>query len=154
MIIVTLNAQFHPPSHPSLPSSAARPQVRASNLQELVYKQGQAGITKATVSIVFDNHDKPRSPVGYEHLDEITVTRQLVIGGKNKYMINGKTAEASYVELVFIESTHSCIRTLPILTCPYSLFAAVFKISSTLCSSTSTTPISSSCKDASPRFST
>ena len=30
-------------------------QVPASNLQELVYKQGQAGITKATVSIVFDN---------------------------------------------------------------------------------------------------
>ncbi|XP_029125810.1 structural maintenance of chromosomes protein 2-2 [Cajanus cajan] len=35
-------------------------QVRASNLQELVYKQGQAGITKATVSIVFDNSDRSR----------------------------------------------------------------------------------------------
>src|SRR5277367_1963142 len=32
-------------------------QVRASNLQELVYKQGQAGVTKATVSIVFSNED-------------------------------------------------------------------------------------------------
>nr|KYP65279.1 Structural maintenance of chromosomes protein 2-1 [Cajanus cajan] len=41
-------------------------QVRASNLQELVYKQGQAGITKATVSIVFDNSDRSRSPLGYE----------------------------------------------------------------------------------------
>ena len=30
-------------------------QVRASNLQELVYKQGQAGVTKATVSITFNN---------------------------------------------------------------------------------------------------
>lgn len=68
-------------------------QVRANSLQELVYKQGQAGITKATVSIVFDNHDKERSPVGYEHLDEITVTRQLVIGGRSKYLINGKVAE-------------------------------------------------------------
>jgi len=68
-------------------------QVRANSLQELVYKQGQAGITKATVSIVFDNRDRERSPVGYEHLDEITVTRQLVIGGRSKYMINGKTAE-------------------------------------------------------------
>lgn len=58
-----------------------------------MYKQGQAGITKATVSIVFDNHDKERSPVGYEHLDEITVTRQLVIGGRSKYLINGKVAE-------------------------------------------------------------
>ena len=67
--------------------------VRANSLQELVYKQGQAGITKATVSITFDNMDKERSPVGYEHMDEITVTRQLIIGGKNKYMINGRTAE-------------------------------------------------------------
>lgn len=74
-------------------------QVRANSLQELVYKQGQAGITKATVSIVFDNRDKERSPVGYEHLDEITVTRQLVIGGRNKYLINGKTAEPTYVHL-------------------------------------------------------
>ena len=32
--------------------------VRAANLQELVYKNGQAGITKATVSITFDNRDK------------------------------------------------------------------------------------------------
>lgn len=68
-------------------------QVRANSLQELVYKQGQAGITKATVSIVFDNTEKDRSPVGYEHMDEITVTRQLVIGGRSKYLINGKTAE-------------------------------------------------------------
>ena len=34
-----------------------------------------------------------KSPVGYEHLDEITVTRQLVIGGRSKYLINGKVAE-------------------------------------------------------------
>lgn len=52
-------------------------QVRASNLQELVYKQGQAGITKATVSIVFDNSDRTRSPLGYEDCPEITVTRQV-----------------------------------------------------------------------------
>lgn len=76
-------------------------QVRANSLQELVYKQGQAGITKATVSIVFDNHDKACSPVGYEHLDEITVTRQLVIGGRSKYLINGKVAEPTRVQNLF-----------------------------------------------------
>lgn len=70
-------------------------QVRASNLTDLVYKQGLAGVTKATVSIVFDNAAKDRSPVGYDHLDEITVTRQLVIGGRSKYLINGKVAEPS-----------------------------------------------------------
>ena len=75
--------------------------VRASNLQDLVYKQGQAGVTKATVSIVFDNSDKENSPVGYDHLDEITVTRQLVIGGRNKYLINGKTADQNRVQNLF-----------------------------------------------------
>lgn len=49
------------------------------------------------MSIVFDNSDKENSPVGYDHLDEITVTRQLVIGGKSKYLINGKNAEPTYV---------------------------------------------------------
>uniref|UniRef100_A0A1A8IH32 Structural maintenance of chromosomes 2 n=1 Tax=Nothobranchius kuhntae TaxID=321403 RepID=A0A1A8IH32_NOTKU len=53
--------------------------VRASNLQDLVYKNGQGGITKATVSITFDNSNKSLSPLGFETHDEITVTRQVVI---------------------------------------------------------------------------
>lgn len=52
-------------------------QVRCSNLQELVYKQGQAGITKATVSITFDNSNRATSPTGYEDKQKITVTRQV-----------------------------------------------------------------------------
>lgn len=52
-------------------------QVRAGNLQDLVYKQGQAGVTKATVSITFDNSDPDRSPAGYEHCQKLTVTRQV-----------------------------------------------------------------------------
>lgn len=62
-------------------------------MQELVYKNGQAGVTKATVSIVFDNSNKDQSPVGYADQDEITVTRQVVLGGKNKYLINGHNAQ-------------------------------------------------------------
>ncbi|XP_059624894.1 structural maintenance of chromosomes protein 2-1 [Cornus florida] len=76
-------------------------QVRASNLQELVYKQGQAGITKATVSIVFDNSDRSKSPLGYEDCPEITVTRQIVVGGRNKYLINGHLAQPSRVQNLF-----------------------------------------------------
>ncbi|KAI5671701.1 hypothetical protein M9H77_12065 [Catharanthus roseus] len=76
-------------------------QVRASNLQELVYKQGQAGITKATVSIVFDNSDRSRSPLGYEDCPEITVSRQIVVGGRNKYLINGHLAQPSRVQNLF-----------------------------------------------------
>jgi structural maintenance of chromosome 2 len=76
-------------------------QVRAGNLQELVYKQGQAGVTKATVTIVFDNTDSSQSPIGYEQFSQITVTRQIVIGGRNKYMINGHTAQATQVQNLF-----------------------------------------------------
>lgn len=54
-------------------------QVRVSNLQELVYKQGQTGVTRATVTIVFDNADPTQTPVGYEQYDQITITRQIVI---------------------------------------------------------------------------
>uniref|UniRef100_A0A8D2J572 RecF/RecN/SMC N-terminal domain-containing protein n=1 Tax=Varanus komodoensis TaxID=61221 RepID=A0A8D2J572_VARKO len=76
-------------------------QVRASNLQDLVYKNGQAGITKATVSITFDNFDKKQSPLGFENHDEITITRQVVIGGRNKYLINGVNANNTRVQDLF-----------------------------------------------------
>uniref|UniRef100_A0A8B9HR17 Structural maintenance of chromosomes 2 n=1 Tax=Astyanax mexicanus TaxID=7994 RepID=A0A8B9HR17_ASTMX len=76
-------------------------QVRASNLQDLVYKNGLAGITKATVSIVFDNSNKKESPLGFETHDEITITRQVVIGGRNKYLINGVNANNMRVQDLF-----------------------------------------------------
>lgn len=76
-------------------------QVRASSLQELVYKGGQAGVTKATVTLVFDNEDKQTSPHGYEAFAEITVTRQIVIGGRNKYLINGHVAPPARVQNLF-----------------------------------------------------
>lgn len=61
----------------------------------------KAGVTKATVSIVFDNTNKDQSPVGYADHDEITVTRQVVLGGKNKYLINGHNAQKGRVENFF-----------------------------------------------------
>ncbi|NXQ29070.1 SMC2 protein, partial [Alaudala cheleensis] len=76
-------------------------QVRASSLQDLVYKNGQAGITKATVSINFDNTNKSQSPLGFEANDEITVTRQVVVGGRSKYLINGVNAANSRVQDLF-----------------------------------------------------
>jgi len=76
-------------------------QVRVANLQELVYKGGQAGTSKATVSIVFNNSDRDRSPVGYENCEKLTVTRQIVIGGRNKYLINGHVAQPGRVQNLF-----------------------------------------------------
>lgn len=76
-------------------------QVRASSLQELVYKGGQAGITKASVTLVFNNADKSTAPVGYEQCPQITVTRQIVIGGRNKYLVNGVNAQPGRVQNLF-----------------------------------------------------
>ncbi|XP_034939024.1 structural maintenance of chromosomes protein 2 [Chelonus insularis] len=76
-------------------------QVRATSLQELVYKSGQAGIKKASVTITFDNTDKSTSPIGYESSEEITVTRQIVINGKNKYFINGTSVTNKRVQDMF-----------------------------------------------------
>lgn len=53
--------------------------VRATNLQDLIYKRGQAGVTKASVTVVFDNRDKTKAPVGFEQYAEVTVTRQVGI---------------------------------------------------------------------------
>ncbi|CAI2733808.1 unnamed protein product [Schistosoma spindalis] len=75
--------------------------VRAANLHELVYKCGQAGINKATVSAVFDNMDKSQSPYGYEQFDELTITKQIVVGGRNKYLINGTNATTTRVHDLF-----------------------------------------------------
>jgi len=76
-------------------------QVRAGNLSELVYKQGQAGVNKASVTVIFDNSDPATSPVGYEVCDEVTVTRQVLIGGKSKYLINGRNSPAGQVQNLF-----------------------------------------------------
>lgn len=76
-------------------------QVRAHSLQDLVYKQGQAGVTKASVTIIFNNEDKASSPIGYEDHNQIVVTRQVAIGGRNKYLINGVLAQQNRVQNLF-----------------------------------------------------
>jgi len=51
--------------------------MRAANQQDLIYKRGQAGVTKASVTIVFDNSDRSKSPLGLEDYKQVTVTRQV-----------------------------------------------------------------------------
>ena len=75
--------------------------VRAQNLQDLIYKRGQAGVTKASVTIVFDNKDKSKSPIGFEEHPQISVTRQIVMGGQSKYLINGHRAQQQTVQNLF-----------------------------------------------------
>lgn len=75
--------------------------VRAQNLQDLIYKRGQAGVTKASVTIVFDNRDTAKSPVGFEEYAQISVTRQIVLGGASKYLINGHRAQQQSIQNLF-----------------------------------------------------
>lgn len=69
--------------------------------QDLIYKRGQAGVTKASVTIVFDNGDKKKSPIGFEEYEQISVTRQIVLGGTSKYLINGHRAQQQTVQNLF-----------------------------------------------------
>lgn len=75
--------------------------VRASNLQDLIYKRGQAGVTKASVTIVFDNSEVSKLPIGFESCSKISVTRQIVLGGNSKYLINGHKAQQQTVLNLF-----------------------------------------------------
>lgn len=76
-------------------------QVRVGNLSELVYKQGQAGVTKASVTVVFNNEDKAHSPLGYEMHDKITITRQIIIGGRNRYLLNSHNVQQNQIQNLF-----------------------------------------------------
>ncbi|KAJ1549924.1 Structural maintenance of chromosomes protein 2, partial [Cladochytrium tenue] len=75
--------------------------VRANNLSDLVYKRGQAGVTKASVCIIFNNEDPNSSPPGWQDSKEIAVTRQVIVGGRNKYMVNGHVKTQAEVATLF-----------------------------------------------------
>ena len=76
-------------------------QVRVSRLEELVFKCGQAGISKASVTVRFNNMDKARSPKGYENHDKFTICRQVVIGGRNRYLFNGSNVQKQQIDNLF-----------------------------------------------------
>ena len=58
-------------------------------------------MTKASVTIVFDNTNKKKSPIGFEEYSQISVTRQIVLGGTSKYLINGHRAQQHTVQNLF-----------------------------------------------------
>ncbi|OAX39410.1 condensin complex subunit SMC2 [Rhizopogon vinicolor AM-OR11-026] len=76
-------------------------QMRAQNQQDLIYKRGQAGITKASVTIVFDNSDREKSPLGFETFKQITVTRQIALPNISKYLLNGHKSQQNIIQTLF-----------------------------------------------------
>ncbi|KAI0264934.1 condensin complex subunit SMC2 [Gloeopeniophorella convolvens] len=75
--------------------------MRAQNQQDLIYKRGQAGITKASVTIVFDNSDRASSPVGFEECKQITVTRQIALPNISKFLLNGHKSQQNIIQTLF-----------------------------------------------------
>ncbi|KAJ6577315.1 condensin complex subunit SMC2 [Mycena capillaripes] len=75
--------------------------MRASNQTDLIYKRGQAGVTKASVTIVFDNSDISKSPPGHESSKQITVTRQLSLPNVTKYLLNGHKVPQQTIQSLF-----------------------------------------------------
>lgn len=70
--------------------------LRAHDYQDLIYKKGQAGVTKASVTVTFDNSDKKNTPLGYTNVSKISLTRRIVLTGPNAtrtdFLINGRKA--------------------------------------------------------------
>jgi structural maintenance of chromosome 2 len=75
--------------------------MRAQNQIDLIYKRGQTNVTKASVTIVFDNSDRATSPVGFENMKQITVTRQIALPNISKYLLNGHKIEQHRVQTLF-----------------------------------------------------
>ncbi|WVQ94975.1 hypothetical protein IAU59_002067 [Kwoniella sp. CBS 9459] len=75
--------------------------VRANNLMDLIYKRGQAGVTRASVTIVFNNADRSKSPLGFENTPQITVTRQIAVGNVSKYLLNGHKSTLQALQNLF-----------------------------------------------------
>lgn len=65
------------------------------------FTRGQAGVTKASVTVVFDNSDRANSPLGFEDAAQITVTRQVAVGNVSKYLLNGHKATLQQLQTLF-----------------------------------------------------
>ncbi|KAH0488398.1 MAG: hypothetical protein KVP17_001222 [Porospora cf. gigantea B] len=76
-------------------------QMRASKQDELVYKRGQAGIRTATVTLEFDNSNTKTSPPAYTHCKTLTVTRQVILGGRDRHLVNGKALSQGELRTLF-----------------------------------------------------
>ncbi|KIY73698.1 condensin complex subunit SMC2 [Cylindrobasidium torrendii FP15055 ss-10] len=74
--------------------------LRSDKQADLVYKRGNAGITRCSVSIIFDNTDPTNTP---EHVStaEITVTRTFTLPNQTKYLLNGRKADQKVIHDMF-----------------------------------------------------
>jgi AAA15 family ATPase/GTPase len=86
--------------------------VRAQNLQDLIYKRGQAGVTKASVTIVFDNNDKSNSPIGFEEYAQISEPDRSCWGA----LANTSSMDTERSKQLYRTSSRALVSTLTIQT--------------------------------------
>ena len=75
--------------------------IRVEKKAELIYKGGTAGITKASVTLVFDNRKANMQPLGYEDQEELSVTLKITSDNDSTYFINNKKATKDQVQNLF-----------------------------------------------------
>lgn len=75
--------------------------ARCTTLRELIFKNGQAGVHKAIVTVTFDNTDKDQSPTGYEHVSEIVIRREVHLNSRTKYYVCGQSVSNNQVSDLF-----------------------------------------------------
>ncbi len=62
--------------------------IRADKYLELLYKSGNAGVTKATVTITFENiSEKTAAILGIKNYEDISLSRSISKDGKTKYRL-------------------------------------------------------------------
>ncbi|KAI5185365.1 structural maintenance of chromosome 2 [Nematocida homosporus] len=71
--------------------------LRSTSMKELIFKSAKSSRGEARVTLVFNNQDKTQTPVGYEMLDTIALTRVISEDGKTKYLLNDHNATTKSV---------------------------------------------------------
>ena len=77
-------------------------QVRVTQMKELIYKNGLAGVNKANVTINFDNTDKSLSPEEYKRFPNLSIRREIRCDGTSLYTLNGSKTTADKMKNLFM----------------------------------------------------
>ncbi|KAG1878968.1 condensin complex subunit SMC2 [Suillus subluteus] len=77
-------------------------QMRAQNQQDLIYKRGQAGVTKASVTIVFDNSDREKESSWIRELEaDYSHSVKIALPNISKYLLNGHKSQQNNIQTLF-----------------------------------------------------
>lgn len=75
--------------------------VRAEDQRDLIFKNGNAGIQKATVTIEFENSDPSPPEFPRSVYPTITIQRQILTNQTSKFLLNGRTVAVNDIRKFF-----------------------------------------------------